>query len=102
MCKRLARAISSAFIWGGGDVRLGEVRGDMVGGDGVDIETFRLGSLEGDDPVGTGGERRSGSICDPAGPGVGLLPSRYAFAISAAFHFAYFILPSVYGANQIF
>jgi hypothetical protein len=46
--------------------------------------------------VEAGGVRAT-SCCasEPAGPGVGFRPSRKAFAISVAFHFAYLIFSNV-------
>jgi hypothetical protein len=46
----------------------------------------------GEEPGGEEGSTTSGSA--PDGPGAGLRPSRMAFAISAAFHFAYRIFSS--------
>ena len=62
----------SVIAGGGGVVRV--IDGDSAGGD-------------------SGGRATSSS--EPAGPGVGLRPSRNALAMSAAFHFAYRIFSSV-------
>lgn len=64
--------------------------GGERGGDG-DGAMLMLGS------DGTTGSTKSASECSsPTPPGVGLRPSRNAFAISAAFHLEYLILSSVY------
>ena len=96
----LARAMSAKSMCGGGEVRLGETL--PVGGeDGGDCLPA-AGALplcgkvdEGGEPVvaSTSGID-SGSMPEPAGPDIGLRPSRKAFAMSAAFHFEYLIFSS--------
>lgn len=53
----------------------------------------RVDCGEPDEVPAAGGDSNSSE--PPAGPGVGLRPSRKALAISAAFHFAYFIFSSL-------
>lgn len=113
---RLARAISPAFIIGGGEVRFGDILPLAGGGDGGDclpppddVDACPLGgrgtSGEGGDSLfkvdcgdpdevpAAGGD--SSASEEPAGPGFGLRPSRKALAISAAFHFEYLIFSSL-------
>ena len=59
-----------------------EADGGVVGG-----TTFKSGTSGAAAGVGS-------STADPAGPGVGLRPSRRALAMSAAFHLAYLIFSS--------
>lgn len=88
---------------GGEDCRLGErerpvdgegsrnVLGGVEGGCGMEGVLVEVG---GDGWEGAG--IRSGLTSDAAGPAAGFLPSLKALAMSAAFHLAYLIFPSVY------
>lgn len=109
---RFARAMSSEFIVGGGVMRRGEVLPGARGGDGGPfVAAKEAAGREGEEAEGCGGDEegwggdegpavgcpgKSMSMfeLEPAGPDAGLRPSRNAFAISAAFHFAYFIFSS--------
>lgn len=103
----LARAISSAFITGGGEVRLGEIFRASVGGEDCFVgrvwgggrggeELLALGGEEDEAAMGCSGSSNSKSNSEPAGPEAGLRPSRNALAMSAAFHFEYLIFSTDY------
>jgi hypothetical protein len=111
----LARAMSVKSICGGGEVRLGETLpvGGEDGGDclpaagalplcgKVDEGGDELRRFDGGEPaVASTSKVDSGSMPEPAGPGIGFRPSRKAFAISAAFHFEYLIFSSDYHDNS--
>jgi hypothetical protein len=104
------------FGWNSrGEVRLGETLpvGGEDGGDclpaagalplcgKVDEGGDELRRFDGGEPaVASTSKVDSGSMPEPAGPGIGFRPSRKAFAISAAFHFEYLIFSSDYHDNS--
>ena len=85
-----------ARMMDGGD---GNEGGGLVGAGGVagGGTTLRSGSwMSGE----AGGSSSWGVAAEAAGPGVGVRPSRKAFAISAAFHLAYLIFSSIAGRSM--